>query len=133
MKKRRCETSLFVVFHSCTGVDGASMPRSGDLPDELKSLVRLQAVAVSQRLPTTEIKTSQDSTLFSIAVTKSTPGAMLSTSIKIRFEGKRPLSRSCMRPDGLALKKQRVRTMVHFLDRQSPKGSAPRVPESPPQ
>ena len=29
-------------------VDGASMPRSGDLPDELKSLVRLQALKVSQ-------------------------------------------------------------------------------------
>ena len=29
-------------------VDGASMPRSGELPDELKSLVRLQALKVSQ-------------------------------------------------------------------------------------
>jgi flagellar basal body-associated protein FliL len=29
-------------------VDGASMPGSGDLPDELKSLVRLQALKVSQ-------------------------------------------------------------------------------------
>jgi formylglycine-generating enzyme required for sulfatase activity len=29
-------------------VDGASMPRSGDLPDEVKSLVRLQALKVSQ-------------------------------------------------------------------------------------
>jgi formylglycine-generating enzyme required for sulfatase activity len=29
-------------------VDGASMPRSGDLPDELRSLVRLQALKVSQ-------------------------------------------------------------------------------------
>jgi Sulfatase-modifying factor enzyme 1/TIR domain len=29
-------------------VDSASMPRSGDLPDELKSLVRLQALKVSQ-------------------------------------------------------------------------------------
>jgi formylglycine-generating enzyme required for sulfatase activity len=29
-------------------VDGASMPRSEDLPDELKSLVRLQALKVSQ-------------------------------------------------------------------------------------
>ena len=29
-------------------VDGASMPRSADLPDELKTLVRLQALKVSQ-------------------------------------------------------------------------------------
>src|SRR5271165_7096135 len=29
-------------------VDGASMPRSGDLPDELKTLVRLQALRVSR-------------------------------------------------------------------------------------
>jgi TIR domain len=29
-------------------VDGALMPRSGDLPDELKSLIRLQALKVSQ-------------------------------------------------------------------------------------
>ena len=29
-------------------VDGASMPRSGELPDELKALVRLQALKVSQ-------------------------------------------------------------------------------------
>jgi len=43
---------------------------------------------VSQFFPITEINRSQDPTLFSIASKKSTPGAMLSTSMKIRFEGK---------------------------------------------